>query len=72
MGTRSAEISAKVAHVVPTAIVGNGVWYIGNLGLLARVPNRHHCWPRRRLLRVRAGLRFRGRRGARASHHCAL
>jgi hypothetical protein len=31
--SRVVDISAKVGHVVPTALVHHGVWYIGNLGL---------------------------------------
>jgi hypothetical protein len=31
--SRVVDISAKVGHVVPTALVHHGVWYFGNLGL---------------------------------------
>src|SRR5205823_14503778 len=41
--SRVVDISAKVGHVVPTALVHHGVWYIGNLGLFGppdgTVPN---------------------------------
>jgi hypothetical protein len=30
---RVVDFSAKVGHIVPTALVHHGVWYIGNLGL---------------------------------------
>ena len=43
--SRVVDISAKVGHVVPTALVHHGVWYIGNLGLFGppdgTVPNEH-------------------------------
>src|SRR5256714_6663327 len=43
--SRVVDISAKVGHVVPTAIVRHGVWYIGNLGLFGAedgtTPNEH-------------------------------
>ena len=43
--SRVIDISAKVGHVVPTALVHHGVWYIGNLGLFGppdgTVPNEH-------------------------------
>jgi len=43
--SRVVDISAKVGHVVPTALVHHGVWYIGNLGLFGPpdgdVPNEH-------------------------------
>jgi hypothetical protein len=70
--SRVVDISAKVGHVVPTALVHHGVWYIGNLGLFGppdgTTPNEHvyQLTPSKRL-RVRAsgleqvlGLAFRG------------
>jgi hypothetical protein len=43
--SRVADISAKVGHVVPTAIAHHGVWYIGTLGVFGAedgtVPNEH-------------------------------
>lgn len=43
--SRVLDISAKVGHVVPTALVHHGVWYIGNLGLFGpedgTTPNEH-------------------------------
>ncbi len=42
---RVLDISAQVGHVVPTALVHHGGWYIGNLGLFGppdgTVPNEH-------------------------------
>jgi hypothetical protein len=42
----------------------------GDLG--TRVPDRHDGWSRRRVLRVRAGLRLPGRSQARAPHYHSL
>ncbi len=70
--SRVADISAKVGHVVPTAIARHGVWYIGNLGLFApedgTVPDEHvyQLTPSGRLevkasgLEQVLGLAFRG------------
>jgi hypothetical protein len=43
--SRVVDISAKVGHVVPTALAHHGVWYIGNLGVFGppdgTTPNEH-------------------------------
>lgn len=70
--SRVVDISAKVGHVVPTAIVRHGVWYLGNLGVFGAADGttaNEHVYmltPSNRL-RVRAsgleqvlGLAFRG------------
>jgi hypothetical protein len=70
--SRVLDISAKVGHVVPTALVHHGVWYIGNLGLFGPADGttaNENVWkltPSRRL-RMRAsgleqvvGLAYRG------------
>ena len=70
--SRVIDISAKVGHVVPTAIARHGVWYIGNLGVFGppdgTTPNEsvYQLTPSNHL-RVRAsgleqvlGLAFRG------------
>ena len=70
--SRVVDFTAKVGHIVPTAIARHGVWYIGNLGLFGppdgTTPNEHvyQLTPSNHL-RVRAsglekvlGLAFRG------------
>src|SRR2546421_11933182 len=70
--SRVVDISAKVGHVVPTAIVRHGVWYIGNLGVFGAedgtTPNEHvyqltpsnHLRVRGSGLEQVLGLAFRG------------
>jgi len=70
--SRVVDISAKVGHVVPTAIVRHGVWYIGNLGVFGAAdgttPNEHvyqltpsnHFRVRASGLEQVLGLAFRG------------
>jgi hypothetical protein len=70
--SRVLDISARVGHVVPTAIVRHGVWYIGNLGVFGpedgTTRNEHvYMLTPSNHLRVRAsgleqvlGLAFRG------------
>jgi hypothetical protein len=70
--SRVLDTSAKVGHVVPTAIVRHGVWYIGNLGLFGppdgTTPNEHvymltpsnHLRARASGLEQVLGLAFRG------------
>jgi hypothetical protein len=70
--SRVVDFTAKVGHIVPTAIARHGVWYIGNLGVFGppdgTTPNEHvyQLTPSNHL-RVRAsglekvlGLAFRG------------
>jgi len=70
--SRVLDFTAKVGHVVPTALAHHGVWYIGNLGLFGppdgTTPNEHvYMLTPSKHLRVRAsglekvvGLAFRG------------